>query len=131
LFISKTTLTFIEVEFISFASNNKNIHQAIYTMKDLEFVSNSLETPRHKTAYLSAGPSSALIMIFIHGWPELNLVWRSQMEFFAVRGWRCIAPDMRGYGGSSVPRQTGSYAISEIVTDMIELHDALLVGSVW
>jgi pimeloyl-ACP methyl ester carboxylesterase len=94
-------------------------------MKVIEFISNNLETPRHKTAYLSAGPADGHLMIFIHGWPELSLVWRSQLEFFAAKGWHCIAPDMRGYGGSSVHGKTGSYAISEIVTDMLELHDAL------
>jgi hypothetical protein len=62
LFISKTTLTFIEVEFISFASNNKNIRQAIYTMKDLEFVSNGVETPRHKTNIEAFAPTSGEVI---------------------------------------------------------------------
>ena len=94
-------------------------------MRDIEFINRVIETQRHKTAYLDAGPTDGPLMIFVHGWPELGLVWRSQMEFFASEGWHCIAPDMRGYGGSSVPNQTGSYAISEIVADMLELHDAV------
>ena len=64
-------------------------------------------------------------MIFVHGWPELGIAWRHQLERFAAAGWRCVAPDMRGYGGSSVPRSAGAYALSEIVTDMVELHEAL------
>ena len=39
-------------------------------------------------------------MIFLHGWPEIGLVWRGQVEAFAAEGWRCVAPDMRGYGRS-------------------------------
>ncbi len=65
------------------------------------------------------------LLIFLHGWPELSIVWRAQIEHFANLGWRCVAPDMRGYGGSSVPTRTAAYAVRELVTDMIELHDAL------
>ena len=61
----------------------------------------------------------------MHGWPELSIVWRAQIEHFATQGWRCVAPDMRGYGESSAPDRTGAYGVSEIVADMIELHDAL------
>ncbi len=64
-------------------------------------------------------------MIFLHGWPELGLVWRPQLKHFAAAGWRCVAPDMRGYGGSSVPDAIAAYAVRELATDMVELHDAL------
>jgi pimeloyl-ACP methyl ester carboxylesterase len=85
----------------------------------------TVETARHRTTWLEAGPADGPLMIFLHGWPELGLVWRAQLEHFAAAGWRCVAPDMRGYGGSSVPAETGAYALREIVADMAELHDAL------
>jgi pimeloyl-ACP methyl ester carboxylesterase len=64
-------------------------------------------------------------MIFLHGWPELGLIWRNQIEHFAAEGWRCIAPDMRGYGRSSRPQSIAAYAVRELAADMVELHDAL------
>jgi pimeloyl-ACP methyl ester carboxylesterase len=64
-------------------------------------------------------------MIFLHGWPQIGLMWRAQIDAFASEGWRCIAPDMRGYGGSSAPAATQAYAFKEIVDDMVELHDHL------
>jgi pimeloyl-ACP methyl ester carboxylesterase len=64
-------------------------------------------------------------MIFLHGWPQIGLMWRAQMEAFASEGWRCIAPDMRGYGGSTAPRPSEAYELKEIVDDMVELHDSL------
>jgi pimeloyl-ACP methyl ester carboxylesterase len=64
-------------------------------------------------------------MIFLHGWPGIGLMWRKQIEAFASDGWRCVAPDMRGYGDSSVPTAHEAYAVSEIVEDMVELHDHL------
>jgi len=85
----------------------------------------TLSTPRHRTVWMEQGPASGPLMIFLHGWPELGLVWRAQLDHFAGRGWRCVAPDMRGYGGSSVPATIASYAVSELVGDMTELHDAL------
>lgn len=76
-------------------------------------------------------------MLFLHGWPELSLIWRAQLEAFAGDGWHCIAPDMRGYGRSSVPAASEAYAHEQTVTDMVELHDhlggmpAIWVGHDW
>ena len=50
-------------------------------------------------------------MIFLHGWPQIGLMWRAQIEAFAAEGWRCLAPDMRGYGASSAPADPGAYAL--------------------
>lgn len=97
----------------------------------------SFRTPRHTTRYWAAGPTDGPLMIFLHGWPGIGLIWRAQVEAFASEGWRCVAPDMRGYGGSSAPTAAGAYAASEIVGDMVELHDhlggrpAIWVGHDW
>lgn len=84
-----------------------------------------VETARHRTAYLEAGPADGPLMIFVHGWPAIGRIWRKQMTHFAAAGWRCVAPDMRGYGVSSVPTRTIDYATRAITADLIELHDAL------
>ncbi|MGI4747865.1 MAG: alpha/beta fold hydrolase [Janthinobacterium lividum] len=64
-------------------------------------------------------------MVFVRGWTELGLIWCSQILNFAEAGWHCVAPDMRGYGGSSVPDTIAAYAVRELVVDMLELHNAL------
>jgi pimeloyl-ACP methyl ester carboxylesterase len=100
---------------------------ASFTLKEDTF-----GTPRHTTHYWEAGPADGPSIIFLHGWPEIGLVWRAQMEAFASEGWHCIAPDMRGYGGSSAPAGPEAYALQEIVEDMVELHDYLGVGpAIW
>ncbi|MCB8881991.1 alpha/beta hydrolase [Acidisoma cellulosilytica] len=92
----------------------------------------TIQSPRHRTHYWEAGPADGPLMVFIHGWPEIGLMWRAQMEVFASDGWRCIAPDMRGYGGSSAPTLSEDYAFEEIVQDMVELHDHLGGGAaIW
>jgi pimeloyl-ACP methyl ester carboxylesterase len=55
-------------------------------------------------------------MFFLHGWPGLSVVWRPQLEHFAAAGWHCVAPDLRGFGGSSVPGGLSAYALSELIT---------------
>ena len=84
-----------------------------------------VRTERHRTAYIECGPALGSLMIFLHGFPELAIVWKAQMAYFAARGWRCVAPDMRGYGGSSAPRRVADYTVSDISMDMVELHQAL------
>lgn len=89
-------------------------------------------TARHETAFLAAGPEGGAPMIFVHGWPELSYSWRAQLPVFAGLGFRCIAPDMRGYGRSRVHPRHEDYALPEIVADLMELADGLGIDkAVW
>lgn len=99
--------------------------------------SNVLSTDRHTTHYLSAGNPDDPPVIFVHGWPELSLSWRNQLPFIADLGYFAVAPDMRGYGKSSVYNQHADYALTESIQDMLELLDhlgkdsAIWVGHDW
>ena len=106
-------------------------------MSTSKLTSRVFSTPRHTTHCLESGPADGPLMMFLHGWPQLSLIWRAQIEAFAAQGWHCVAPDMRGYGGSSAPAATNAYTLENIVADMAELHDhlgglpALWVGHDW
>lgn len=108
-----------------------------FGMPSSSLVSHAFSTPRQTTHYLDCGPADGPLMIFLHGWPSIGLMWRAQMEAFAVDGWHCVAPDLRGYGGSFSPATNDAYTIEEIVADMAELHDhlggkpAIWVGHDW
>jgi pimeloyl-ACP methyl ester carboxylesterase len=97
----------------------------------------TFNSPRQKTCYLEAGPARGPLMMLLHGWPEIGLMWHAQIDAFVADGWHCIAPDLRGYGGSSAPPATDAYTLKEIVQDMVELHDhlggerAIWVGHDW
>ena len=82
---------------------------------------------RHTSHFLSAGPESGTPIIFVHGWPELSISWRHQLPYFADKGYRAIAPDMRGYGASAVYKNHADYAQRAVVADMLELADALAI----
>ena len=85
----------------------------------------TVKTVRHTTGYLACGAEGAPLLIFCHGWPELSLSWRHQLPAFAALGFRCVAPDMRGYGRSSTYSRHEDFAQAPIVEDMLELLASL------
>ncbi|MHA3701042.1 alpha/beta fold hydrolase [Jatrophihabitans sp. YIM 134969] len=94
--------------------------------------SRTFRTARQTTRYLECGPATGPLMVFVHGWPGLGLMWRAQLEDLAADGWRCIAPDLRGFGGSSAPGGPESASMENIVADMLELLGHLgTTSAVW
>jgi pimeloyl-ACP methyl ester carboxylesterase len=98
---------------------------------------NVARTQRHTSFYLACGPQDGPAVVFVHGWPELSISWRHQLPVFGGMGFRTIAPDMRGYGRSSVYGRHEDYQLRETTRDMIELLDrlgrdkAVFVGHDW
>jgi pimeloyl-ACP methyl ester carboxylesterase len=82
------------------------------------------------------GPVDAPVLIFLHGFPESHRTWRHQIAHFADR-FRCIAPDQRGYRGSSKPQEVAAYTPDKLIGDVFLLADALgiahftIVGHDW
>jgi pimeloyl-ACP methyl ester carboxylesterase len=70
------------------------------------------------------GPRDAPVLIFLHGFPENHRTWRHQIAHLSDR-YRCIAPDQRGYRGSSKPRDVASYTPDKLIGDVFQLADAL------
>ena len=91
----------------------------------MEIKENFFETTRHKSFFLSSGPEEGELVIMTHGWPELSLSWRHQLRFLGELGYHAIAPDMRGYGRSSIYKNHEAYSQREITLDMVELFDSL------
>jgi len=84
-----------------------------------------VRTARHTSFFLECGPADGPLLVFLHGWPELAISWRHQLPCFAAMGFRCVAPDMRGYGRSSSHPAPSDYALEPIAADMLELLAAL------
>ena len=77
------------------------------------------------------------LIVLIHGFPELGISWRAQVEALAEAGYHAVAPDMRGYGASEKPEEVQAYSILSLVADMVDLVKALgaencvVVGHDW
>jgi pimeloyl-ACP methyl ester carboxylesterase len=72
------------------------------------------------------GPVDAPVLIFLHGFPESHRTWRHQTAHFKDR-FRCIAPDCRGYRGSSKPQEAAAYTPDKLIGDIFLLADALAI----
>ncbi|CAL9114816.1 unnamed protein product [Musa textilis] len=83
----------------------------------------------HSMHVAEKGEGQAVLLL--HGFPELWYSWRHQMAGLAARGYRAIAPDLRGYGDTSAPSAAASYTVFHIVGDLIALLDALAVPQVY
>ena len=89
-----------------------------------------------RVRWYERGPMDAPVVLCLHGFPELAVSWREQLEALSDH-YRVVAPDMRGYGGTDAPRKVRDYDLDVLVRDIVELIDALgadkvhLVGHDW
>lgn len=76
-------------------------------------------------------------MLLLHGFPELWYSWRHQLPALADAGYRALAPDLRGFGESSIPEPVEAYDLDTLALDCVGLLDALdieraaVVGHDW
>jgi pimeloyl-ACP methyl ester carboxylesterase len=68
---------------------------------------------------------SGPLVVLCHGFPELAFSWRRQMPALTGAGLRVVAPDLRGYGGSSAPAEVEAYDVVALCGDLCGLLDAL------
>lgn len=79
--------------------------------------------PTFHLSTLQAGKGPTVV--FVHGFPDIALGWHNQLPAVAAAGFQAIAPDMRGYGGSTCPPNTEDYSMAELTGDLVGLLDAL------
>lgn len=61
------------------------------------------------------------VLIFLHGFPEAAFVWDATLEYFAAQGYRCIAPNLRGFEKSTAPADVAQYRAKHLVQDIAAL----------
>jgi len=83
------------------------------------------------------GEPGAPVVVLCHGFPELGYSWRHQLPALAAAGYHAVAPDQRGYGGTTCPAAIEDYDIVGLTDDILGLLDVLgtdraaLVGHDW
>ena len=74
------------------------------------------------------------LVLMIHGFPGLAWSWRHQMEPLAAAGYRAVAIDSLGYGGSDRPVDPAAYTAERMqeyllaVLDAYDAEQAFIVG---
>ena len=83
------------------------------------------------------GPADGPAVVLIHGWPDSAWLWRHQVPALVDAGYRVLAHDQRGFGGSDRPADVDAYGIAQAVGDVTAVLDdagvahAHIVGHDW
>lgn len=77
-----------------------------------------------------SGERGRPVLVFLHGFPEAAFVWDGLLEHFSRGGYRCVAPNLRGYAGSSAPAEVSAYRAKHLVADIAALMDTESAGPV-
>jgi len=102
-------------------------------MNDVTLQTVDVNGIRMRVATQGSGP----LVLMCHGFPESWRSWRHQLHALAAAGWRAVAPDMRGYGGTDAPADPDAYTMLHHVADMVDLvkalgeREAVIVGHDW
>jgi pimeloyl-ACP methyl ester carboxylesterase len=84
-----------------------------------------------------AGPADGPVVVLLHGFPQHNDSWNAVIDRLTAQGYRCLAPNQRGYSAGARPSRRRDYRIPELVGDLGALIDASgarqvhLVGHDW
>ena len=77
---------------------------------------------------LVAGPEDGEAVILLHGYPQNAGAWESTVGWLAGRGYRAIAPSLRGYSPGANPAEASAFSMGNLVGDVVGIADALGVG---
>lgn len=86
---------------------------------------------------LDRGPADGPVVILLHGFPQRNDCWDAVIGRLAAGGYRCLAPNQRGYSPGARPKRRRDYRLPELVDDVAALIEASgaervhLVGHDW
>ena len=72
----------------------------------------------------SAGERGRPVLMFLHGFPEAAFAWDELLAHFAAPehgGFRCVAPNLRGYEQSSRPADVSAYHAKHLAQDIAAL----------
>ncbi|MCV7360875.1 alpha/beta fold hydrolase [Mycolicibacterium neworleansense] len=83
------------------------------------------------------GPADGPVVVLLHGFPQQNSSWEPIISLLTAEGFRCLAPNQRGYSAGARPLRRRDYRATELVKDTLALIDASgsdrvhLVGHDW
>ncbi|MDO9090776.1 MAG: alpha/beta fold hydrolase [Burkholderiaceae bacterium] len=74
----------------------------------------------------TAGERGRPVLLFLHGFPEAAFIWDDMLAHFsqpAHGGYRCVAPNLRGFEKSSAPADVSAYRPRQLAADIEALID--------
>jgi pimeloyl-ACP methyl ester carboxylesterase len=71
------------------------------------------------------GPTTAPVVVLLHGFPEHWYAWRHQVQPLLQAGWRVVIPDLRGFARSDKPEGLDAYKYDVLAQDVVDVLDGL------
>ena len=84
----------------------------------------AITLPHGITLQCRAAGRGAGRVVLLHGFPEGAFVWDEVMALLGDDA-RCVAPNLRGFAGSSAPAEVSAYRAKHLVADMAALIEQL------
>jgi haloalkane dehalogenase len=88
--------------------------------------------------YLDEGPREAPVVLLMHGEPSWSFLYRTMIPTLVDAGYRCVAPDLVGFGRSDKPTDRGDYSyarhvewVRSLLFDRLDLRDVTFFGQDW
>jgi haloalkane dehalogenase len=92
-------------------------------LPDFPFASRYREWEGLRLAHLDEGEGAPVV--FFHGEPTWSFLWRKVIPPVRAAGFRCIAPDLPGFGRSDKPVDLGWYTYDRHVAAATDLFEQL------
>ncbi len=87
--------------------------------------------------YLDEGPKDGPVILLMHGEPSWSYLYRKMIPLLVEKGFRCIAPDLIGFGKSDKPTRKSDYSYAKHVAwicafiEKINLNNSTLFCQDW
>ena len=86
---------------------------------------------------IDEGPVDGPVVVLLHGFPQFNSSWNKVIPRLTAQGYRCLAPNQRGYSRGARPTRRRDYRLPELIDDVATLIETSgankvhLVGHDW
>jgi haloalkane dehalogenase len=111
--------------------------ECFQNIADFPFAPHFLEVDGYRIHYVDEGPRDAQPVLLMHGEPSWCYLYRKMIPVLVAAGYRCIAPDLVGFGKSDklASREDYSYQFHVDVmsgfVSALDLRQATLFGQDW
>jgi haloalkane dehalogenase len=106
-------------------------------LDDFPYEPRYVEVDGLRMAYVDVGDRDAPTLLLMHGEPTWSYLYRRMIPLLVDAGYRCVAPDLIGFGRSDKPTRQDDYTYArhvawvESFVEAVDLHDIVLFAQDW
>lgn len=99
-------------------------------LPDYPFESYYVDINAIQMHFLDEGPKDGEIVLLLHGEPSWSYLYRHMIPPLVAAGYRCIAPDLIGFGKSDKPTKISDHSYAKHVAWMKEFVEKLNLNNI-